>query len=242
METPMCRPILHVTDGSHRAASAIGQALAGARHTQAEAHARFVADSLDLDATRLPAVSLSPPSWRSGWSDAVHAMLRIGCLLAMMPLWTAALTGCAVHHDHVGVGIAAMVPNEVMYASGGNDEADTKAMLAIAGRFNVRLTIVDAVRGDPLPGTAIFLAGKSGGATLHVTEAGPMFYLQLPAGDYRLAIGYQDWLQLMDIVVDREPLDMTFRMPADEPTENWLFCSREPTHHVATSSTRPRFA
>ncbi|MBB3010050.1 carboxypeptidase-like regulatory domain-containing protein [Cupriavidus alkaliphilus] len=237
----MCRLILLVTD-DHRAASALGRALVGALPPQAEAHACFVADSRDLLARRIQAASLSSPSWRSAWSGAVHAMLRVGWLLAMMPLWAAALTGCAAHHDHLGVGIAAMVQNGVMYASGGNDEADARAMLAIADRFNVRLTIVDAASGDPLPGTAVFLVGKSGGATLHVTDAGPMFYLQLPAGDYRLAIGYQDWLQLTDIVVDGQPLDMTFRLPADAPTENWLFCRAEPTDHAARAISRHRFA
>lgn len=237
----MCRPtILPATDGSHCAASAPGQGLARARATQEEAYACFVADR-DLVANSIQAALASLPSWVSGWSSAAQAMLRIGGLLAaMMPLWASALTGCAIHHDPGGVGNA--VPNGVMYASGGNGEADTKAMLAIADRFNVRLTIVDAIRGDPLAGTAVFLAGKRGGVTLHVTEAGPMFYLQLPAGDYRLAIGYQDWLQLTDIVVDGQPLDMTFRMPAEVPMENWLFCRSEPAHHVVGSSTRHRFA
>lgn len=240
----MCRPtFLPATDGSHCAASAPGQGLARARATQAEAYACVVADSRDLVANSIQGALASLPSWVSGWSSAAQAMLRIGGLLAaMMPLWASGLTGCAIHHDPGGVGNAAMVPNGVMYASGGNDEADTKAMLAIADRFNVRLTIVDAVRGDPLPGTAVFLAGKSGGATLHVTEAGPIFYLQLPAGDYRLAIGYQDWLQLTDIVVDGQPLDMTFRMPAEVPTENWLFCRGDPAHHMVGSSTLHRFA
>lgn len=150
-------------------------------------------------------------------------------------LLAAALTGCAFHDNRWDAGMPTMARHEVVYASGGNDEADVKAMLAIADRFNVRLTIVDAARGEPLHGTAVFLVGRSGGSALHVTEAGPMFYLQLPAGDYRLAIGYQDWLQLTDIVVDGQPLDLTFRLPADTPAENWLFCRLANGNHAAAA-------
>jgi hypothetical protein len=54
-----------------------------------------------------------------------------------------------------------------------------------------------------------------------------MLYLQLPTGVYRLAVGYQGWVQPRDIAVDGQALDMTFRLPVMTLEDDWLLCSKD---------------
>lgn len=93
-----------------------------------------------------------------------------------------AATGCASRYGQVEPNLQSMAHYGVSYVSGGDSEAGMDAMLAIANRFNVRLTMVAASGGDPLPDAAILVASQDGRSILHATATGPMLYLQLPTG------------------------------------------------------------
>jgi len=146
-----------------------------------------------------------------------------------------AAAGCAFRYGQAGSYLQPMAQYGVSYVSGGDSEAGMDAMLAIADRFNVRLTMVDAARGDPLPDAAILVASQDGRSILHASATGPMFYLRLPTGVYRLAIGYQGWVRTRDIAVDGQALDMTFRLPVRTLEDDWLLCS-SPRGNVAVTA------
>ncbi|MBP0630761.1 MULTISPECIES: carboxypeptidase-like regulatory domain-containing protein [unclassified Cupriavidus] len=139
---------------------------------------------------------------------------------------SAATIGCATRAAPADVQI--MEQHGVSYVSGGEEEAGMRRMLAIAARFNVRLTMVDAGRGNPLSGATVVVASQGGHAVLHTTASGPLFYMQLKPGAYRLAVGYQGRDQMRDIVVAGEPLDMTFRLPVNTLEDDWLLCGASP--------------
>lgn len=146
-----------------------------------------------------------------------------------------AAAGCASRYGQVEANLQSMAQYGVSYVSGGASEAGMDAMLAIADRFNVRLTMVDAAHGDPVPDAAIVVASQDGRSILQATANGPMFYLRLPTGAYRLAIGYQGWVQTRDIAVDGQALDMTFRLPAKMLEDDWLLCSTVRGHVAVTA-------
>ncbi|MCG5262766.1 carboxypeptidase regulatory-like domain-containing protein [Cupriavidus gilardii] len=120
------------------------------------------------------------------------------------------------------------VPAGVLYLSGGNSEDSMKAMLTMADSYNVRLTMVDVARGEPLEHTSVLVTGADGHPLLMVVATGPMFYLRLPAGAYWLAIGYDGWVKARDIVVDTEALDLTFRLPVDPSSGKAPFSETSP--------------
>lgn len=136
-----------------------------------------------------------------------------------------AMAGCATRAAPTGAGVQIMEQHGVAYVSGGGDEAGMQSMLAIAARFNVRLTMVDARRGKPLGGATVVVASQEGRPVLHMTASGPLFYMRLNPGTYRLAVGYQGRDQMRDIVVAREPLELTFRLPVNTLEDDWLLCA-----------------
>lgn len=98
-------------------------------------------------------------------------------------------------------------------------------MQTIATRFNARLSMVDAGRGRPRGGATVVVVRPNGRAVLDTTASGPLFYMQLKPGSYRLAVGHQGRDQMRDIVVDGEPLEVTFRLPVTTLEDDWLFCA-----------------
>ncbi|WP_454743690.1 carboxypeptidase-like regulatory domain-containing protein [Cupriavidus necator] len=149
----------------------------------------------------------------------------LGLALSSLAIAVAA-AGCATRAmpAGAGAGLEIMEQHGVSYVSGGNDEAGMQSMQAITARFNVRLTMVDAGRGKPLGGATVVVASQEGRPVLHATASGPLFYMRLKPGAYRLAVGYQGRDQMRDIVVAGEPLDMTFRLPVNTLEDDWLLC------------------
>ncbi|MCY1210965.1 hypothetical protein D9M68_397940 [compost metagenome] len=139
-----------------------------------------------------------------------------------------AAAGCATRAAPAGAGVQIMEQHGVSCVSGGDDEAGMQSMLAIAARFNVRLTMVDAGRGKPLGGATVVVASQEGRPVLHTTASGPLFYMRLRPGAYRLAVGYQGRDQMRDIVVAGEPLEVTFRLPVNTLEDDWLLCGMTP--------------
>lgn len=152
---------------------------------------------------------------------------RLGLGLSSLAIAVAA-AGCATRATPVSAGVQIMEQHGVSYVSGGDDEVCMQSMLTVAARFNVRLTMVDAGRGKPLGGATVVVASQAGRPVLHTTASGPLFYMRLKPGAYRLAVGYQGRDQMRDIVVAGEPLDMTFRLPVNTLEDDWLLCGTTP--------------
>lgn len=152
---------------------------------------------------------------------------RLGLGLSSLAIAVAAVS-CATRATPAGAGVQIMEQHGVSYVSGGDDEAGMQSMLAIAARFNVRLTMVDAERGNPLGGATVVVASQEGRPVLHTTAIGPLFYMRLKPGAYRLAVGYQGRDQMGDIIVAGEPLEMTFRLPVNTLEDDWLLCGTTP--------------
>jgi hypothetical protein len=124
----------------------------------------------------------------------------------------------------------------VSYVSGGDSEAGMDAMLAIANRFNVRLTMVAASGRGPATGCC-HPRGQPGWALDIACDRNRADALS-PAshGVYRLAVGYQGWVQTRDIAVDDQALDMTFRLPVTTLGDDWLLCSKDRGHVAVTAA------
>ncbi|PVY80451.1 hypothetical protein C7414_103225 [Cupriavidus alkaliphilus] len=135
------------------------------------------------------------------------------------------MAGCATRAAPTDAGVQIMEQHGVTYVSGGSDEAGMQSMVAIAARFNVRLTMVDARRGKPLGGATVVVASQEGRSVLHMTANGPLFYMRLRPGAYRLAVGYQGRDQIREIVVARESIELTFRLPVNTLEDDWLLCN-----------------
>ncbi|RDK06386.1 carboxypeptidase-like regulatory domain-containing protein [Cupriavidus lacunae] len=151
-------------------------------------------------------------SLRIALSSLVAAVSAAGCA-----------TGAATSGGDAPVQI--MEQHGITYVSGGDDDAGRQAMQTVAARFNVRLLMVDAGRGRPLGGATVVVARSDGRAVLNTTASGPLFYMQLKPGFYRLAVGYQGRDQMRDIVVNGQPLDITFPLPVNTLEDDWLFCA-----------------
>ncbi|BDB29351.1 hypothetical protein Tamer19_31590 [Cupriavidus sp. TA19] len=151
----------------------------------------------------------------------------LGVGLSSLAIAVAAV-GCAARATPAGADVQIMEQHGVSYVSGGDDDAGFQSMLAIAARFNVRLTMVDAGRGNPLDGATVVVASQEGRAVLQTTASGPLFYMRLKPGTYRVAVSYQGRNQMRDIVVAGEPLDMTFRLQVNTLEDDWLLCGTTP--------------
>ncbi|WP_149136291.1 peptidase associated/transthyretin-like domain-containing protein [Cupriavidus campinensis] len=147
----------------------------------------------------------------------------LGLGLSWLALAVAA-TACASRATPAGDEGKIMEQQGVSYVSGGDDAASMQGMLAIAAQFNVRLTMVDAERGKPLGGAMVDVASQEGRTVLHATASGPLFYMRLKPGAYRLSVGYQGRDQMRNIVVADEPLDITYRLSVNTLEDDWLLC------------------
>lgn len=154
-------------------------------------------------------------------------MLVTRSLIALSSL-AVAVAGCATHTvpSEADATVQIMEQYGTSYVSGGNDEAGRQSMAGIAAHFNVRLSMVNARNGKPLGGATVVVASPDGRSVLNTTARGPLFYMRLKPGAYRLAVGYQGRDQMRDIVVTERPLDYTFRLQVNTLEDDWLLCGK----------------
>lgn len=89
----------------------------------------------------------------------------------------AEMAGAALDVEHQG---------DVTYVSGGIGVDERAWMSAHAKAYNARLTFAQVPGGAFLSDVQVSLTPVGGGRTTTITTNGPMLYMQLPAGRYRL--------------------------------------------------------
>lgn len=110
---------------------------------------------------------------------------------AMMdrPSWRALREmGCLDEAASAGV-VAPKTQGGIAYVSGGVGQDEVEAMHRIARDYNVRLTFVGK-GGEYLSDIDTHIRTARGAAVLAVVSEGPLLYVRLPSGSYRVSASY----------------------------------------------------
>ncbi|WP_296225681.1 hypothetical protein [Ralstonia sp. UBA689] len=112
-----------------------------------------------------PGAMMDRPSWR--------AMREMGCL-----------------DEPAGAGVVTpKIQGGVTYVSGGVGQDEVEAMHRIARDYSVRLTFVGK-GGEYLSDIDTHIRTARGAAVLAVVSEGPLLYVRLPSGSYRVSASY----------------------------------------------------
>ncbi len=155
-----------------------------------------------------------------------HMQISKGLGIARLSLLAVLVAaGCATRTEPAEDRVQIMEQRGIPYACARDDEAGRRAMEDVAARFNVRLSMIDAGNARPLSGATVVVTSADGKAVLRIVAGGPLLYMRLKQGAYRLTVGYQGRDQMRDIVVADHPLDMTFRFRVNTLEDDWLLCT-----------------
>lgn len=88
----------------------------------------------------------------------------------------------------------------VPYVSGGIGQDEVDAMRKIAGEYNVRLTFTGK-SGEYLSDVDTHIRSTDGAVAFAVVSEGPLLYVRLPRGSYRVSASYNGVLQQTAITV-----------------------------------------
>ncbi|MFJ7284805.1 carboxypeptidase regulatory-like domain-containing protein [Pseudomonas sp. NPDC099000] len=85
--------------------------------------------------------------------------------------------------DSSGVQIQRQEQNGITYLSGGIGEDEAKAIQQSTG-YNLHMTFSVGSEGKYVPDVELVIQSAQGQSVLILTQAGPLVYVQLPAGKY----------------------------------------------------------
>jgi hypothetical protein len=88
----------------------------------------------------------------------------------------------------------------VMYASGGVGKDERMAMKAMAQNYNVKMIFVEAPK-DYVAGVQVKIEDHSGKLLLETTSSGPLFWANLPQGDYRIIATFRNHREMKNLKV-----------------------------------------
>lgn len=147
---------------------------------------------------------------------------------------TSAAVSLAAGEDARSPGAAQPLPapmvqerNGITFVTGGVTDQEAEAVRAMAHRFNVRLGFYNARRGQPLSGVAVTLSEDDGARLLQVTTTGPLLFMAVPRGAYRVHAELGGDAQTYRFMLNDEALDYSFRLRVNEMEEEWLLCRTE---------------
>lgn len=87
--------------------------------------------------------------------------------------------------DNSGVQVQQQQQNGVAYLSGGIGEDETKAIQQAKG-YNLHMTFSVGSQSEYIPDVEVVIQKAQGQTVLTLTQAGPLVYVQLPAGKYTI--------------------------------------------------------
>ncbi|PMV87269.1 MULTISPECIES: hypothetical protein [unclassified Pseudomonas] len=85
--------------------------------------------------------------------------------------------------DSTGVQIQRQEQNGITYLSGGIGEDEAKAIQQTTG-YNLHMTFSIGPEGKYVPDVELVIQSAQGQSVLTLSQAGPLVYVQLPAGKY----------------------------------------------------------
>jgi hypothetical protein len=103
----------------------------------------------------------------------------VGVLMFPAMTWPASLEPI----DSTGVQTQRQEQNGITYLSGGIGEDEAKAIQQTTG-YNLHITFSIGPEGKYVPDAELVIQSTQGQSVLTLSQAGPLVYVQLPAGKY----------------------------------------------------------
>lgn len=101
------------------------------------------------------------------------------------------------------------------HASGGVGDDDP--LLLIAGDYNLQCVFATQGSGEYLADVKVLIADAAGRAQLETVSPGPLFYVRLPPGSYRITAAYGGKPVHRSVVItDRRRQSLYFYWPGEE--------------------------
>ncbi|MCS3840966.1 hypothetical protein HNR03_005594 [Pseudomonas sp. JAI111] len=114
---------------------------------------------------------------------SIHSLIvpiaAVGVLMFPAMTWPASLEPV----DSTGVQIQRQEQNGIAYLSGGIGEDEAKAIQQTTG-YNLHMTFSIGPEGKYVPDVELVIQSTQGQSVLTLSQAGPLVYVQLPAGKY----------------------------------------------------------
>ncbi|KAB0493748.1 hypothetical protein [Pseudomonas vancouverensis] len=85
--------------------------------------------------------------------------------------------------DNAGVQVQRQEQNGITYLSGGIGEDESKAIQQTTG-YNLHMTFSVGAQNEYIPDVTVTIEKAQGQPVLTLNDAGPLVYVQLPAGKY----------------------------------------------------------
>ncbi|KAI3603141.1 hypothetical protein D8I24_2964 (plasmid) [Cupriavidus necator H850] len=109
--------------------------------------------------------------------------------------------------------------NGIDYVSGGIGVDQVAAMRSMAERFNVHMHFVNEADGSSLSDVTVTLFDARREILLLVLSEGPLLYLRLPPGNYRVVVSSAEAIESRSLRVrqDGRGPSLLLRLPGDRP-------------------------
>ena len=107
------------------------------------------------------------------WSPLLISVLTVSCLFATGPSLAAGRQANAITIPHESTGIG-----------------DDDPLAAIAGDYNLQLVFATQGSGEYLADIKVQITDAKGNTLLDAESPGPLFFVKLPAGSYRISADF----------------------------------------------------
>ena len=88
------------------------------------------------------------------------------------------------------------------YLNGGIGSDEEQYMRGIAKDWPLRMTFAQSPAGEFVAGVRLLITGSKGVPYLQLSDAGPMTYVRVPAGSYRIVASYNGKSETRDVTLD----------------------------------------
>jgi hypothetical protein len=109
--------------------------------------------------------------------------------------------------------------NGVSYISGGVGQDEQNAMRALRSDYNLRLTFATKQTGAYRSDVQLDIVDAKGNSVLSVASTGPMVFVRLPAGVYRISASAEGKTFKRSVKVGAGAKEMTLHWENDSPDD-----------------------
>jgi hypothetical protein len=109
--------------------------------------------------------------------------------------------------------------NGVTYLNGGVGQDEQNALKAFKADYNLQLTFATKQSGAYRSDVQLDIADAKGASILSVANTGPMFFVKLPAGTYRISAAAEGKTFKRTVKVGTAPREMTLHWENDSPDD-----------------------